>query len=79
MDTTLLTFPIGGVIAYLAGQGMELHVLVALGAGKFIYIAGADLIPEVKRAERLRHAATRFGFFAAGVALLYAAHAMHPN
>ena len=68
-----LTFPLGGVIAYLVGQRMNVHILVALGAGNFLYIAGADLIPEVKRAERLRETAGRFAFFVLGVSLLFAA------
>jgi zinc and cadmium transporter len=67
-----LTFPLGGVIAYGVGQGMNVHFLVALGAGNFLYIAGADLIPEVKRAERLRDTGTRFVFFILGVSLLFA-------
>ena len=66
-----LTFPLGGLIAYGVGQGMNVHFLVALGAGNFLYIAGADLIPEVKRAERLRETGTRFVFFVLGVALLF--------
>lgn len=69
-----LTFPLGGLIAYFVGQSMNVHFLVAVGAGNFLYIAGADLIPEVKRAEQLGETATRFLFFVLGVALLYAAH-----
>lgn len=68
-----LTFPLGGVIAYGVGQSMNVHFLVALGAGNFIYIAAADLIPEVKRAERLSDTVRRFLFFTMGVALLFAA------
>lgn len=67
-----LTFPLGGVIAYLIGQKIDVQFLVALGAGNFIYIAGADLIPEVKRARQLRETALRFVFFVLGVALLFA-------
>lgn len=72
-----LTFPLGGVIAWLVGQGMDVHFLVALGAGNFIYIAGADLLPEVKRSERLRDTAVRFLAFLLGVALLFAATRFH--
>ncbi|MDY6957424.1 MAG: hypothetical protein SVO96_11235 [Pseudomonadota bacterium] len=68
-----LTFPLGGVIAYLVGQSMKVHILVALGAGNFLYIAGADRIPEVKRVERLRETAGRFAFFVRGVSLLFVA------
>jgi zinc and cadmium transporter len=71
-----LTFPLGCLVAYGAGQHVDVHFLVALGAGNFLYIAGADLLPEVKRAEQLRDTATRFAFFALGVALLYAARAV---
>jgi zinc and cadmium transporter len=67
-----LTFPLGGAIAYGVGQSMNVHFLVALGAGNFLYIAGADLIPEVKRAERLRETGIRFVFFILGVSLLFA-------
>ena len=72
-----LTFPLGGVIAWAAGQHMDIHFLIALGAGNFLYIAGADMLPEVKRAERFSESLTRFGFFVLGVTLLYGAHAMH--
>lgn len=67
-----LTFPLGGVVAYVVGQAMSVHLLVALGAGNFLYIASADLIPEVKRAERLPEAGLRLLFFVLGVALLFA-------
>ncbi len=74
-----LTFPLGGVIAYLIGQEVSVHFLVALGAGNFIYIAAADLIPEVKRAERLHHTFIRFVFFLLGVTLLYLVQGHHPH
>jgi zinc and cadmium transporter len=68
-----LTFPLGGLIAYVVGQRMEVHFLVALGAGNFIYIAAADLIPEVKRSERFGETAIRFVAFVLGAAMLYGA------
>lgn len=71
-----LTFPVGGVAAYVMGQGVDVSFLVALGAGNFLYIAGADLIPEVKRAERLHDTGVRFLFFVLGAALLFAARAL---
>ena len=67
-----LTFPLGGAIAYGVGQSMNVYFLVALGAGNFLYIAGADLIPEVKQAEQLRETAIRFVFFTLGVSVLFA-------
>lgn len=66
-----LTFPLGGVIAFVVGQSLNVYFLVALGAGNFLYIAGADLIPEVKHAKDLRETGIRFLFFILGVSLLY--------
>lgn len=67
-----LAFPVGGLIAYFVGVSVDLTPVVALGAGNFIYIAAADLIPEVKRAEKLGETAERFIAFALGAGLLYA-------
>lgn len=68
-----LTFPLGGAIAYGVGQHINVYFLVALGAGNFLYIAGADLLPEVKQAEQLWETGVRFSFFVLGVCVLYAA------
>lgn len=46
-----LSFPVGGLFAYAAAQSIEVAYLVPFAAGNFIYIAAADLIPEVKRHE----------------------------
>lgn len=67
-----LTFPIGGVIAYILGQNINVYFLIALGAGNFIYIAGADLIPELKQSEKLKETGIRFIFFVLGASLLFA-------
>lgn len=67
-----LTFPLGGAIAYGLGQSISVEFLVALGAGNFLYIAAADLIPEIKRAERFRDTLLRFMFFSLGIAILFA-------
>ena len=72
-----LTFPFGGLIAYFAGRRIDVPFLIALGVGNFIYIASADLIPEVKRVEQFSEAATRFTSFALGAGFQYAAHAVH--
>ena len=72
-----LTFPLGGLVAYAVDRSFDVHIFVALGAGNFIYIASADLIPEIKRTSRLADAATRFVFFGGGVALQYGSHALH--
>ena len=72
-----LTFPLGGLIAYFLGQSVDVHFLIALGVGNFLYIAAADLIPEVKRAEQFSETLLRFLFFLLGVVLLYVASMAH--
>ncbi len=42
-----LTFPIGGVGAYLAAGPLDLTPVLAFAAGSFIYIAAADLTPQL--------------------------------
>jgi zinc and cadmium transporter len=72
-----LSFPLGGVIAWFAGQYLDIYFLVALGAGNFLYIAGADMLPEVKRAEHFAETLLRFGFFVFGLSVLFAVQAIH--
>jgi zinc and cadmium transporter len=68
-----LTFLLGGIIAYVAGQRLEVTWLVPFAAGNFIYIGASDLIPEVKGHEKLANSAVHFVAFTAGVLLLLAA------
>lgn len=42
-----LTFLIGGVLAYALSGALEIVFLVPFAAGNFIYIASADLIPQL--------------------------------
>lgn len=65
-----LTFPLGGLLAWSAAGEVDVAVLIPLGAGNFLYIACADLIPEVKRADRLAEATMHAACFVAGLALL---------
>ena len=66
-----LTFPLGGVVAYLLDGAVNISFIVALGAGNFLYIAGADLIPEIKKSHAFIESLTRFLFFGLGVGILY--------
>lgn len=67
-----LTFLIGGLVAYLASQQLEVSWLVPLAAGNFLYIGASDLVPEVNRAHTLRASLLNFASFGAGLALLSA-------
>lgn len=71
------TFLIGGLIAYGLAQSIDLSALILFGAGNFLYIGAADLVPEVKRDERLGMAALSFAGFIAGSALMLALGSLH--
>ena len=45
-----LTFLLGGLVAFFASQQIDVSFLIPFAAGNFIYIAAADLIPEINKA-----------------------------
>jgi zinc and cadmium transporter len=65
-----LTFLAGGLAAYATSRAFSVSFLLPFAAGNFIYIAAADLIPEVKHPVRLAHNLLHLACFAAGLALL---------
>jgi zinc and cadmium transporter len=67
-----LSFPLGGMIAYAASLTLDVSFLLPFAAGNFIYIAAADLIPEVKRETRPGRATVHFVAFLSGLLLLLA-------
>ncbi len=68
-----LTAFIGAIIAIvLAGSVDELnHVLLPFAAGAFIYIAGSDLIPEIRGEEDRTQLTLLMGTFLTGILLMY--------
>ncbi len=67
-----LTFPLGAVLAWLISQRLPVAGLVLFASGNFLYIAASDLVPEIKAATNLRTAGQSFGWFSAGLVLMYA-------
>jgi zinc and cadmium transporter len=65
-----LAFLLGGVVAYAASLTISVTFLLPFAAGNFIYIAAADLIPEVKHEESLSRSAIHFVSFLLGLGLL---------
>jgi zinc and cadmium transporter len=65
-----LTFLIGGIVAYGASLTFDVTFLLPFAAGNFIYIAAADLIPEIKHEENAWLNAVHFLSFVVGLALL---------
>lgn len=67
-----LTFPFGGLIAYALAGSVDVAVLVPFAAGTFIYIALADLLPEITTAPAPGEKTLHTVSFAVGLALLLA-------
>ena len=65
-----LTFLVGGVVAYGASFTFDVTFLLPFAAGNFIYIAAADLIPEIKHEESAALNVIHFLSFLVGIALL---------
>ncbi len=65
-----LTFPLGGLIAYALSGQVDTAVLVPFAAGNFIYIAVADLLPEITTSPVPKDKVLHTAMFGVGLALL---------
>lgn len=65
-----LTFLVGGIVAYAASFTFDVTFLLPFAAGNFIYIAAADLIPEIKHEDNPTLNVLHFCSFLSGIALL---------
>lgn len=74
-----LTFLLGGLVAWLASGQVDVTVLIPFAAGNFIYIAAADLIPEIKSDQGLGRSAVHIFSFLAGLGLLLMIGGGHPH
>lgn len=68
------TFLLGGWGAWWLARSIDVTFLLAFAAGNFVYIAAADLIPEVKSVTTLRHSALHMLAFLAGAAAMILTH-----
>jgi zinc and cadmium transporter len=66
---------LGGIAGYFISFWSEniIKYLLPLAAGGFIYIASADLIPEIKKELSLRKSAVSFAIFLLGIIIIFAA------
>lgn len=71
---TAITAILGGLIGYLAYSVMQTSIIYLLpfAAGNFIYIAAADLIPEIKHQTSLHRSILHFVVFLIGIAIMLA-------
>ena len=65
-----LTFPLGGIVAYLSSQSNDISFLIPFAAGNFLYIGATDLIPEIKHYHGLATNALHFMSFLSGLLIL---------
>jgi len=63
----------GGIVGYYIGKSLEMVItsLLPIAAGGFIYIATADLMPELGKEKRLSKSVMLFTTFLLGVFLMY--------
>lgn len=63
----------GGIIGYYLSIVINdlVSYILPFAAGGFIYIAGSDLMPEIRRENDLKKSLTSFGVFLLGVGLMY--------
>jgi zinc and cadmium transporter len=63
-------FLAGGLVAYVASARVDVAFLVPFAAGNFLYIAAADLVPEINRHHDWRVNVVHFLSLATGVLVL---------
>ena len=68
-----LTAVLGALVVLILGTQLEgsLPILSAYAAGTFIYIAGADLIPELHKEVSVKKNIIQFVWLLAGIAIMY--------
>ena len=66
-----LTFPLGGLLAYALQGSFNVAYLAPIAAGNFLYIAAADLTPEIAKYENMKKTLSSLIFFLLGMGLLY--------
>jgi zinc and cadmium transporter len=67
-----LAFLVGGLVAYGLSHRIDVTLLVPFAAGNFLYIATADLVPEINRHADWRVNVLHFVAFAGGLGILLA-------
>lgn len=70
---TAITAVVGGVLGYFVIPeigSFDVYIL-PIAAGGFLYIAAADLIPELHKERRTSRTVLAFGMFLAGIALMW--------
>ncbi len=72
-----LGFLLGSLISYFMAGKMNIYYFIPFTAGNFIYIAAADLIPELIQHEGIKEKLLSLLFFCLGIICLYLTHSHH--
>lgn len=67
-----LTFLLGGLLAYALADHIDVAYLLPFAAGNFLYIAAADLLPEITSETRTRDKLETSAAFVIGLGILLA-------
>jgi|SRR3989338_785235 len=67
---TALTAVAGALIGYFLRDSFNIQYLIPFAAGGFIYIAGSDLIPELKKTTEPSKSAVEFSFLVLGIVIM---------
>jgi len=72
---------LGGLVAYFATQSFEMlePILLSLAAGSFIYLAVADLLPELHKETNAEKSAIQFGLLLLGIIIIWAVGNLLPH
>jgi zinc and cadmium transporter len=72
---------VGGVLAYYSFSGVTqlLPYVLAIAASSFIYIAVADLLPDLHKRTAARATLQQTGLIALGILLIYISHLLGPH
>lgn len=67
-----LTSVLGGVVGYVLASQSELVApyLLPIAAGGFLYIAAADLMPQIRKEKNLQKAVLSFAFYLVGLGIM---------
>lgn len=72
------TFLFGALFVYVISGMIDVAFLIPFAAGNFIYIAAADLIPEIKQSRQISTNLLHFSAFIAGLTVLLAVRWLIP-
>jgi zinc and cadmium transporter len=72
-----LTFPAGGLIAYVLSSAVSVEFLVPFAAGNFLYIGAVDLVPEFRESPECGPNIPGTFAWILGMAILYATSFFH--